>query len=308
MSSPTSQSDLAERLRTSTHAVWGYVRVSSDKQEEGQSPEAQEKAIREYAAAKNLGPVEFVVEAASAEHPAIAVSFSAAGLPTEQQESPRPLFLMLLGYLAERQGAHLIVWKMDRFSRLGYEQEMILSLLWRRGATVHSTFASEQDALSKEKAADPMSTFFRQVLGAAAQYDRALIKIRTQMGYKMKASKGQWVGGGLPYGYDVDKNDLKVNEAEAHWVRVIFFLHYRCDEGPTRIGSILDKKFNQPGWYRQRVSRVLDNAPLYNGHYTDPFDVVHDRPDLRVIPDDWETWADANNITPETAYLSEKAP
>ncbi len=307
---PTSElPELTERLRHSTHRVWGYIRVSSDKQEDGQSPEVQEQEIRAYAAAKGLGIPEFVVESASAEHPAIPVSFSVAGVPAEKAESPRPLFLMLLGFLSDlKDGGHLIVWKLDRFARLGYEQELILSILWRKNITVHSSFKGEQDILNRDKSSDPVSAMFRQILGAVAQYERALIKIRTQTGYKMKASKGEWVGGGLPYGYLVKGNDLVINATEDHWVRVIFYLHHICDEGPTRIGHILAKKFHQTGWYRQRVSRIVDNEPLYLGCYVDPYDVPHARPDLRILPTDWDQWAEANQLTPSSCMLTvEKA-
>ncbi len=48
------QTALMDRLRVSQHRVWGYVRVSSDKQEDNQSPEVQITEITTYAAARGL--------------------------------------------------------------------------------------------------------------------------------------------------------------------------------------------------------------------------------------------------------------
>ncbi len=293
------QAQLAERLRGDAGQVWGYIRVSSEGQEEGQSPEVQKEGIIAFCAEQKLGAPEFVFEQASAKNPAIPIMVSStAGEPAEI--SPRPLLFMLLGYLCERNGSHLVVWKLDRLARLAYEQELILDLLTRKGARLHSTQRGEQDVLDRSKdSGDPSRVLFRQVLAAIAQYERRIIEMRMRAGMQLKASKGGWVGGARPFGYNVRGKEIVVDPACIETVQRIFYMRDLCGETYVRIAERLRKEFKTEGsWHKVRVSRVIHNRHMYEGVYVDPYGASHHRPDLRMIPVTWDSWLEQHGLAP----------
>lgn len=286
------QSKLAARLQLPSNGVWGYVRVSSDGQEDGQSPEVQEQDIIRYAKENDLGAPMIVREVASAGKPMLPVTLPGVKSTEEVSISPRPLLLMLIGHLVERHNQHLIVWKLDRLARVQYEQEMLLELMRRRSVGVHSTQAAEKQLLSGENnSVDPARVFFRQIMGAVAQYERAVIQLRMGAGLRMKASKGGWVGGHQAFGYAVEKGDLVIKQDEAEIVRQIFYLRDECSLSYDRIATALRDK-GLTDWHKIRVSRVIHNRDLYNGLYIDPYGGRHQRPDLRMLPESWATWVE----------------
>lgn len=289
--------------------VWGYVRVSTDAQEDGNSLEAQEKEIRAYAKEQNLAEPTIVVEIASAGKPMLPVSLP--GQKNETTTSPRPLFLALLGELCETRGSHLIVWKLDRFARVQYEQEMLLELLRRRGVVVHSVQVTERQLLSGDTdgGGDPARVFFRQIMGAVAQYERAIIRLRMGTGLRMKASKGGWAGGGPPYGYRAEKKELEVVPAEAEIVRYVFYLREQQGLSYNLIAQSVLKRFPSElakDWYKVRVARIIGHRGLYSGVYSDPFGGSHPRPDLRMLPETWDDYIESEQ--PPQAEDLERMP
>ncbi len=300
------QMKLVERLHGKAGRVWGYIRVSTEGQEEGQSPEVQEAGIRKFCEEQKLDPPEFVFEQASAKNSAIPIAVPRAPgseSPELTPTSPRPLLFMLLGYICERQG-HLVVWKLDRLARLAYEQELILDLLTRKGARLHSTQRGEQDMLDRGKDdSDPSRMLFRQVIAAVNQYERRVIEMRMRTGIQLKASKGEWVGGSRPFGYDTKGQELVINPTAVRTVQLLFYMRDLCGETMARIAERLNNEFKVPGggWHKVRVSRVLQNRKAYLGIYVDPYGVPHNRPDIRMLPAKWDTWLEANGLAPSDA-------
>ncbi len=271
--------------------VWGYTRVSSEQQDEGQSPEVQAEDIKKYCIENKLAAPTIVHESASAKRPMLPVTLPGIEKSDDQVVAPRPLLLLLLGHLVEKPGRHLIVWKLDRLARLAYEQEMLLELLRRRGVTVHSVQATEQTLLSGEsEEIDPARVFFRQVMGAVAQYERSLIQFRMTAGLRMKASKGGWVGGSIPFGYKVENRDLIIDPVTAETVRLIFYYRDEFSLSYEKIATELRILHRMSGWHRVRIFRVMQSRDLYKGTYVDPYGGCHPRPELRILPENWADW------------------
>ncbi len=271
--------------------VWAYTRVSSERQDEGQSPEVQAADIKQYCIANKLATPTIVHEAASATRPMLPVTLPGVEKNDDQAVAPRPLLLALLSYLVDKPGRHLIVWKLDRLARLQYEQEMLLELLRRRGVTVHSVQATEQQLLTGEsELIDPARVFFRQVMGAVAQYERSLIQFRMAAGMRMKASKGGWVGGSIPFGYKVVSSELAIDPVAAETIRVIFFYRDEFSLSYEKIAAQLRNLHKLSGWHRVRIFRVMQSRDLYKGIYVDPYGSCHPRPDLRILPEHWSDW------------------
>lgn len=273
-------------------AAWGYVRVSSDKQEDGQSPESQVDEIKAYCR-DHLPRLKLIIvqETASAGLPmfSIALPGMRASGPSSLTEAPRPLLGLLLAGLCERRGSQLVVWKLDRLARVATEQEMFLSLLRRHTVGVHTAYAGERHLVEGGESADqdPVRHLMRQILACFAEYERRLIHLRMSMGTRKKASKGGWTGGHLPYGYDNCAGDLVINPVQAQVVVDVFRMREVHQFTYRHIGETLAISHGLKGFHKVRIMRILKNRRLYSGIYDDPFGAAHLRLDLKVLPDEW---------------------
>lgn len=277
---------------------WVYVRVSSKKQEwEGLSLEGQRQAALDYCAAAKLPVPVIVQEVGSATKPLLAVTLPGQSAAESGGDglAARPLFAAMMAILTEqnRGPRHFVVWKLDRFSRGGSEQELLLRMLWRADVTVHSTQPNEQEILKGD--ADPARVLLRQIFAAFAQYEKALIQMRMDLGRRAKAARGGWIAGCAPYGYDNHRKDLVVNPAQARLVAAVFYLQqqgysYRAIARamPTRFGAT-------DNWGSSKVGRIVANRTAYTGTLIDRYGHQHARPDLRILPDDWDVWAQEND-------------
>lgn len=264
--------------------TWGYVRVSTSKQEdEGVSLDAQRLGIANYCDIHGLGKPLIVQEVASAGKPMLAIHLPGTDAKIEPEVCPRPLFSMLISLLLRRPGAHLAVWKLDRMSRVASESELFCEMFRRAGVTLHSTQAGESGST-----VDPIATFTRQVLAAAAQYERQLTILRSMAGTRHKADQGGWLGGTPPYGYTARDSELVVAPGEADAVLFIFKMRDRLMYSYGDIAKAMEARTGER-WSRTRVGRVLKARDFYLGFYTDPLTKTrHQRPDLRILPVGWD--------------------
>jgi DNA invertase Pin-like site-specific DNA recombinase len=301
---------LSRRLSLQTTCVvWGYVRVSSEGQEDNQSLGMQREAIEKYCVEKKLPAPQFIEEVASAAKPIWVVNLP--GAPPEDtvgQSSPRPRFMLLLNHLKQVREAmggstktHLIVWRLDRLARVDYEQELFLTMFRQDNVVMHSVMPVEDHMLDGGHVKDPARAFTRTVLAAASAYERAMIEMRMSAGMAYKASQGGFTGGVPPYGYDIKNGELVINPFKAKMVCFIFYLRARYRMSISGISKHLkaNKNATDKGNYdHSKISRILkDNEPLYRGLYTDRFGTPHPRPDLKILPDDPEALLDYGNQT-----------
>jgi len=268
--------------------VYGYIRVSSVKQEQGESLEAQQQLIRDYCTKNNLGEPFFVVETASAgcrmfNLPKVgSVPQPAGGEERQGEVNTRPKLLLLLGHLRSHPGSHLIVWRMDRLARLNAARELLYQLLIRAEVELHSTDPSEQIWMKNGDPSDPMAALMRQVFGAFAQYERAVIELRMRTGLQYKANRGGFSGGRPPYGYRIEKHDLVVDKYQARLVRYVFMLNKKFGLSLRAIAEHITGQSDDQ-WNHHRVSRIIKNEALYRGNYKDVFGTIHQRPDLMIL-------------------------
>ncbi len=306
----TTEDELYRRIQAAIKpAIWGYVRVSSDKQEDGQSPEVQCDEIRAYCADRFPGePVILVQEAASAALPMFTVTLpgmKSTG-PSTVAEAPRPLFSMLLVGLSDRPKSKLVAWKFDRLARVASEQEMFLSLFRRYEIEFHLAYAGERHLVEGGASADqdPVRHLMRQILACFAEYERRMIQLRMSMGTRKKKSKGGWIGGSIPYGYAVRAGELVVVPEKAPVVVAVFRYRQVYRYTYRQICELLAAQFGDETWYPMRIMRMLDNRELYAGKL-----YSSQRPDLKILPDTWEaaeSIIEAASRYPKT--LNEEAP
>lgn len=301
---------LSRRLALqTTQVVWGYVRVSTEGQEDNQSLSMQREAIEKFCVEKKLPAPQFIEEVASAAKPIWVVNLP--GTPAEDavsQSSPRPRFMLLLNHLkvvretlGNNTRTHLIVWKLDRLARVDYEQELFLTMFRQDNVTMHSVMPTEEHMLDGGHVKDPARAFTRTVLAAASAYERAMIEMRMNAGMAYKASQGGFTGGHPPFGYVVKNGELVIDPYEASMVRFIYHLKLRYKLSNKGIGRYLHahKHASDTNRYdHSKIGRIVkDNEPLYRGLYTDRFGSPHQRPDLKILPDDREALLDYGSET-----------
>ncbi len=93
----------------------------------------------------------------------------------------------------------IIVARLDRLARSLTVQEATLIQVWRLGGRA---FTCDTGEVLPDDPDDPMRTFIRQVLGAVAQLERAMIAKRMRDGRKAKRVAGGKADGVYPFGWD----------------------------------------------------------------------------------------------------------
>lgn len=210
-----------------TRAI-GLYRVSTKQQAStGSGLNAQEDAVREYAERNGL---QLVAE------------FTDAGVSGAAPLEKREGLLQALAQLGK--GDVLLVAKYDRIARDLLLQLTIEKLVARKGARI----VSVTEGGSSSQA--PSDILLRNLLGAVAQYERALIGSRISAAHKARRARG-YVATTPPYGFSCTlENKLVPNKGEkivcdaVRWMRTMGFTWLACAE-----------KLNERG-YRNRAGRV----------------------------------------------------
>jgi len=164
-----------------------YVRVSTEKQaDEGVSLEAQRAKLVAYCAAMDLDLVAVEVD---------------AGLSAKSLD--RPALRAALARLDSGEADTLVVVKLDRLTR------SVADL----GRLVETYFAARCSLVSLSDSIDTHTAGGRLVLNVLAsvgQWEREATAERTREAMAYKASRGEYTGGGAPYGFALDADGVLV--------------------------------------------------------------------------------------------------
>ncbi len=183
---------------TSNNIAVVYARFSS-KNQRAESIDAQVCACREYAARNGLEIVKIYADSAK------------SGTTAE-----REAFLEMIHDCDKGAFGHLIVHKLDRFSRDKHDAVIYKHKLKQNGVRLHSACERLDDS--------PESVILESLLEGMNQYYSANLAREVKKGMFESAKKGTHLGGFAPLGYDVDPVTKRyvVNEAEAALIRTIF--------------------------------------------------------------------------------------
>jgi DNA invertase Pin-like site-specific DNA recombinase len=167
-------------MNKATSRAFGYLRVSGRGQIEGDGFPRQLAAIKSYAAAHGIRIVK---------------TFEEKGVTGKNELADRPALLDMLEALAADGVKLVLIEKLDRLARDLMVQETLLADLRKRGFELISVM--EPDLCST----DPSRVLMRQIFGAIAEYDRAMIvaKLRGAR-QRMKVKDGRCEGR-KPYGH-----------------------------------------------------------------------------------------------------------
>jgi DNA invertase Pin-like site-specific DNA recombinase len=109
----------------------------------------------------------------------------------------------------------IVVYKVDRLTRSLADFAKMVEVLDAAGAS----FVSITQAFNTTTS---MGRLTLNVLLSFAQFEREVTGERIRDKIAASKAKGMWMGGTVPFGYDVADRRLVMNEAEAHTVRYIY--------------------------------------------------------------------------------------
>lgn len=209
---------------------FAYLRVSGRGQIEGDGFARQLAAIKSYAASHGIKIVRV---------------FEEQGVSGKNELADRPALLDMLEALAADGVKLVLIEKLDRIARDLMVQETILADLGKRGFELISVM--EPDLCST----DPSRVLMRQIFGAIAEYDRAMIvaKLRGAR-QRMKAKTGRCEGR-KPFGH-YEGEDIALERMRA--LRA-------ADMGFDRIAEVLNSEGLKPRtgerWWGKTVNNIL---------------------------------------------------
>ncbi len=232
--------------------VYTYTRVSTAIQVDGFSLDAQKARMKAYAEFQGY---EIVQE------------YQDAGKSGKSIEGRLEFNRMLDDIKAGADGvAYVLVFKLSRFGRNAADVLSTLQIMQDFGVNLICV----EDGIDSSKDAGKLII---SVLSAVAEIERENIRVQTMEGRIQKAREGRWNGGFAPYGYQLVKGHLEINEEEAVAIRTIFEQYTTTDIGSNGIAKYLEqhgiqKQARQNGknvlFDAMLIRRILKN-PVYYG-------------------------------------------
>ena len=144
----------------------------------------------------------------------------------------------------------VVVYKIDRLSRSLMDFAKLVDVFDRNNVTFVSVTQSFNTTTS-------MGRLTLNILLSFAQFEREVIGERIRDKFRASRSRGMWMGGHPPLGYDVKDRKLVVNEAEAAVVRMIFERFVRVGSATTLARSLAAEGI------RTKRGRPIDRGYLY---------------------------------------------
>jgi DNA invertase Pin-like site-specific DNA recombinase len=219
-----------EPVMENTKKAFGYLRVSSEGQVEGDGFARQRAAIESYAKAHGIEIVKF---------------FEERGVSGTTEGDDRPAFQEMLVALLSNGTRTVLIERMDRIARDIVIQESILKDLIRRGFELISV--SEPDLCSS----DPYRSAMRQMLGVFAELDRKTIVLKLRAARNRKKAQTGRCEGRKPFGhYDEEIATLvRIRDLQAQG------LNYEQSSKALNAEGIKTRSGGQ--WYPATIRRIL---------------------------------------------------
>ena len=173
-----------------------YARYSCDNQTE-QSIEGQLSVCEEYAKRNNILILDTYIDRAMT-----------------GTNDCRPDFQRMIKESAKRQWNYVLVYKLDRFSRDKYATAIHKKTLKDNGVKVLSAMENIPDT--------PEGIILESLLEGMNQYYSAELSQKVKRGMRETRKKGNYQGGGLPYGYKAENKKVVIDEPQAEVVKFMY--------------------------------------------------------------------------------------
>ena len=126
----------------------------------------------------------------------------------------RPDFLRMIEDGKNKSFDYVIVYQLDRFARNRYDSAHYKNILHKNGIKVLS---------AKENISDePSGSLMESVLEGMAEYYSRELAQKVKRGIRESLIKGNYIGGYILYGYNVENKKYVINEEESAIVRQVF--------------------------------------------------------------------------------------
>ena len=188
--------------------------------------------------------------------------FEDAGFSAKNTD--RPAYQQMIARVRNGEFTHVLVWKIDRISR----NLLDFTAMYQELKNLGVTFISKNEQFDTSTA---IGEAMLRIILVFAELERKMTSERVSAVMVSRASKGDWNGGKIPYGYDYDKDtgEFSINEDEAKVINLIYDL-YESEKSLT----VVAKYLNDHG-YRARsgkpwnptTTRKMLVSPFYAGVY-----------------------------------------
>jgi site-specific DNA recombinase len=150
----------------------------------------------------------------------------------------------------------VVVYKVDRLSRSLLDFARIIGAFDKRAVSFVSVTQQFNTSI-------PLGRLTLNILLSFAQFEREIIGERTRDKLQASRGKGQWTGGFLPLGYDLDPVTprLQVNEAEATRVREIFGIFLEQESLIATVAEINRRQWTTKSWITKK-GRLREGGPF----------------------------------------------
>jgi DNA invertase Pin-like site-specific DNA recombinase len=162
----------------------------------------------------------------------------------------RPALKRLMADIEAGRVDIVVVYKIDRLSRALMDFAKLVEVFDRNRVTFVSVTQSFNTTTS-------MGRLTLNILLSFAQFEREVIGERIRDKFRASRSRGMWMGGHPPLGYQVKDRKLIVNPAEAATVRMIFERFVKIGSATTLARALADKGV------RTKRGRAIDRGYLY---------------------------------------------
>ena len=174
----------------------------------------------------------------------------------------RPVMLRLLHAIDEGKVKHLYAFHTDRLSRNEDSWHLIRTKIKEKGVTLH-TNAGTLDLNS------PQDNFIAKIMGAHAQYENEIRRLRSVLGKEQRVRNGGFTGGLPNFGYTSIDKKYAIDKENAKWVRKIFKL-YSEGKSIKQIATFLESNNVKPPrsnrWNLMTIENLLENK-IYTGQH-----------------------------------------
>jgi putative DNA-invertase from lambdoid prophage Rac len=216
-------------------AVYGYVRVSTQGQIDGESLGQQQRAIEGYCMMHGVSVDAFYIE---------------EGVKGTTPLSERPKGSELLS--AVKSGDMVVGYKLDRMFRSALDSLGVLEMLKKQGVTLHLI------DLGGDVTGNGVSKLVYTILSAVAEAERERIRERVADVKRDQKDRNMFLGGNVPFGFRIgDEGQLLEDEKQQAAIKRMRAL--ACEGRGTReIASIITADGCEVS--HMTVARILKRA------------------------------------------------
>lgn len=212
---------MAERIKRKRCAIYTRKSTEDGLEQDFNSLDAQREACAAY-----------ILSQASEGWEAVQELYDDGGWSGGNME--RPALAQLLNDVKAGKVDIIVVYKVDRLTRALADFAKIVEILDENEASFVSVTQSFNTTTS-------MGRLTLNILLSFAQFEREVTGERIRDKVSASKQKGMWMGGGVPYGYDVEDRQLVINRAEAETVRFVFERYAQLKSVPQLVDELAAK-------------------------------------------------------------------